>query len=123
VGPGIRYKFLTGPKRLLVGETGANYATEEYTDGTDKDYIEGRVFGKYEYAFTEKNRFSQSVEFLYDFDDSESYKVNSVTALISALNSYLSLKASYDVNYNNKPVPETLDKTDTILGITLVVSF
>lgn len=123
VGPGIGYKFLTGPKHLLVGETGANYAREEYTDGTNRDYIEGRVFGGYEYAFTEKNRFSQSLEFLYDFDDSENYKVNSVTALISALNSYLSLKASYEVKYNNQPVPETLEKTDTILGITLVVNF
>jgi putative salt-induced outer membrane protein len=123
VGPGIGFKFLTGPKHLLVGEMGANYAREEYTDGTEKDFIEGRGFAKYEYAFTEKNRFSQSVEFLYDFDDSENYKVNSVTALISALNSYLSLKASYEVKYNNQPVPETLDKTDTILGITLVVSF
>lgn len=123
VGPGIGYKFLIGPKHLLMGEIGANYAREEYTDGTEKDYAEGRAFGKYEYAFTEKNRFSQSVEFLYDFDDSDNYKINSVTALVSALNSYLSLKASYEVKYNNKPVPETLEETDTILGITLVVSF
>jgi putative salt-induced outer membrane protein len=123
VGPGIGYKFLAGPKHLLVGEAGANYAREEYTDGTDRDYIEGRVFGKYEYAFTKKNRFSQSLEFLYDFDESDNYKVNSVTALISALNSYLSLKASYEVKYDNHPVPETLEDTDTILGVTLVVNF
>ena len=123
VGPGIGYKFLAGPKHLLVGEAGANYAREEYTDNTDQDYLEGRVFGKYEYAFTEKNRFSQSLEFLYNFDDSDNYKVNSVTALISALNSHLALKASYEVQYNNQPVPETLKETDTILGMTLVVDF
>jgi putative salt-induced outer membrane protein len=123
VGPGMGYKFLTGPKHLLLGEAGVNYVREEYTDNTDEDYVEGRAFSKYEYAFTEKNKFSQSLEFLYDFEDSENYKVNSVTALISALNSYLSMKASYEVKYNNQPVPSTLNKTDTVLGIALVINF
>lgn len=123
LGPGMGYKFLTGPKHLLLGEAGLNYVREEYTDNTDEDYIEGRAFTKYQYAFTKKNKFSQSLEFLYNFEDSENYKVNSVTALVSALNSYLSMKASYEIKYNNRPVPSTLDKTDTVLGIALVVNF
>jgi putative salt-induced outer membrane protein YdiY len=53
----------------------------------------------------------------------ENYKVNSETALISALSGYLSLKASYVIKYNNKPVPETLEETDTILSVALVVNF
>ena len=122
VGPGIGYKVLNGPKHFLAGEAGVNYAREEYADETNRDFAEGRVFGKYEFAFTEKNKFSQSVEFLNDLDNSDNYKVNSVTALTSALNSYLSLKASYEVKYQNQPVPSTLDKTDTVLGIALVVS-
>ena len=71
----------------------------------------------------DKNRFSQSLEYLYDFEDSDNYNLNSETALISALSDYLSLKASYVVKYDNEPVPETLEDTDTILGITLIVSF
>lgn len=123
VGPGVGYKFLIGPKHFLVGEAGLSYASEDYTDGTDEAFIEGRAFGKYEYAFIEKSKFSQSLEFLYDFEDSDNYKVNSETALISALNNHLSLKVSYNVNYNNRPRPSTLDKTDTILGAAIVVSF
>ena len=123
LGPGVGYKFLSGPKHFLAGEAGLNYAKEEYTDDTDKDYLEGRAFAKYEYAFTEKNRFSQSAEFLYDFEDSENYNVNSETAVISALSDYLSLKASYVIKYDNQPVPETLEETDTILAVTLVVNF
>lgn len=123
LGPGAGYKFLTGPKHLLLGEVGFNYVTEDYTNDTNEDYIQGRAFAKYEYAFTEKNKFSQSLEYLYDFDDSENYNVNSETALISALSDYLSLKTSYVVKYDNKPVPETLEETDTILGVTLVVNF
>ena len=123
LGPGAGYKFLSGPKHFLAGEAGLNYVWEEYIDGTDKDYLGGRAFAKYEYAFTEKNRFSQSVEFLYDFDDSENYNVNSETAVISALSDYLSLKASYVIKYDNQPVPETLEDTDTVLAVTLVVNF
>jgi len=123
VGPGIGYKFLIGPKHHLVGEAGVNWVKEEYTDHTDEAYVQGRAFAQYEYAFTDKNRFSQSLEYLYDFEDSDNYNLNSETALISALSDYLSLKASYVVKYDNEPVPETLEDTDTILGITLIVSF
>jgi len=123
VGPGVGYKFLTGPKHFLLGEAGLNYVREEYIDDTDKDYLGGRAFASYEYAFTEKNKFSQSLEFLYDFDDSDNYNVNSETALISALSDYLSLKASYVIKYNNQPVPSTLEETDTILSVTLVLNF
>jgi putative salt-induced outer membrane protein len=123
LGPAAGYKFFNGPRHFLVSEVGLNYVKEEYTDGTEKDYLEGRAFGQYQYAFTEKNRFSQSLEFLYDFEDSENYRVNSETALISALSDYLSLKASYEIRHDNKPVPSTIEETDTILSVTLVVNF
>lgn len=106
-----------------MGEVGVNYVNEEYTDDTDKGYLEGRAYASYEYAFTEKNKFSQSVEYLHDFEDGDNYRVNSETALISALSDYLSLKASYVIKYDNQPVPSTLDETDTILSVTLVVNF
>ncbi|MFW6114983.1 MAG: DUF481 domain-containing protein [Thermodesulfobacteriota bacterium] len=123
LGPGVGYKFLTGPKHFLQGELGVNYVTEEYTDDTDADYLQGRAFGGYEYAFSKKNKFSQSLEFLYDFEESENYNINSETALISAISDYLSLKTSYQIKYDNQPVPETLKETDTILSVTLVVTF
>ena len=123
VGPGAGYKFLIGPKHFFLSELSINYVHEEYTNDTDNGYMMGRAFALYEYAFTEKNRFSQSVEFLYDFDDGDNYNVISETALISALNNYLSLKSSYVVKYDNEPVPATLKETDTILSVTLVVNF
>jgi len=83
----------------------------------------GRVYGLYQYAFSKKNRFSQSLEFLYDFDDSDNYNVNSETALITALSNYFSLKTSYEIRYDHEPVPATLKDTDTVLSVTLVVNF
>ncbi|MGC9325606.1 MAG: DUF481 domain-containing protein [Desulfomonilia bacterium] len=122
-GPAIGYKFLIGPVHLLSAEIGVLYAREDYTDETDDSFLEGRAMGVYEFMFTEKSRFSQSAEFLYDFGDSENYSVLSETALISEMNGYLSLKASYIVDYDHQPTPETLKETDTKLGVTLIINF
>jgi putative salt-induced outer membrane protein YdiY len=93
----------------------ASYADEE-TAAKEKKL-------KYEYAFTEKNKFSQSLEYLQGFDDKDNYLINSETALIAALNSYLALKLSYIVNYNNQPSSDTPDDTDTALLASIVVNY
>lgn len=123
LGPGVGYKLLTGPKHFLKGEAGLDFVMEEYTDGSDSDYLRGRAFGLYEYSFSEKNKFSQSLELLNDLDDSDNYNVISITAYITAVSDKLSLKTSYEIRYDNQPIPNTLDDTDTILSITLVANF
>jgi putative salt-induced outer membrane protein len=123
LGPALGYRLFTGPRHFLLGEAGLDYVTEKYIDNSDEQYIEVRAFGKYEYVFSKKNKFSQSLEFLYNLDDSNDYKMNSETALISALNEYLSLKASYELKYDNKPTPQTLEETDTVLSLALIVNF
>jgi putative salt-induced outer membrane protein len=122
-GAGVGYKFLMGPANFLIGELGVMYVTDKYTDTTTDDHAGGRAFAKYEYAFTEKNKFTQSLEYLDNFDDSERYNVNSETAVISALNGIFSLKAAYVVNYTNEPVPATLKKKDSITTVALVVNY
>lgn len=123
IGPALGYKFLIGPKHFFLAEAGVDYVKEEYTDDTDDDFARGRVFTEYEYAFTEKNKFSQSVEYLSNVDDSEDYDVISETSLISSLSDSLSLKITYEIKYDNVPVPETLEYKDTALIVTLVINY
>ncbi|HEX9021542.1 MAG TPA: DUF481 domain-containing protein [Nitrospirota bacterium] len=122
-GAGAGYKVLDGPDNFLIGELGALFVTDKYTDHLRKDYPSGRAFAKYTYAFTEKNKFSQSLEYLVDFNDTQKYFVNSETAVISSLNGNLSLKAAYVVNYANKPVPITLKKKDSTTTVALVLNY
>lgn len=122
-GGGAGRKFLDGPKHFLAGEAGLNYTREEYIDGSDSGFLTGRAFAKYEYAFTEKNRFLQSMEFLYDFSDSAHYRLNSETAVVSALTDVFSLKAGYNVRYDHRPVPADLEHTDTMMSVALVANF
>jgi putative salt-induced outer membrane protein len=121
-GAGAGYRILNGPYHTLLAEAGLNYTVERFTDGTDRDYMGGRLFGKYIYAFTEKNTFSQSAEYIPDFQEQRNYFVNSETAIVSALNGYLSLKASYVMKYNNEP-PIGKKNLDTMTSTTLVVNF
>ena len=111
-----------GTGGFLLGEGGLTFNREEYTDDTDSDFLGGRVYGMYEYHFAEKTRFTQSLEWLPDFHESDNWKLNAETALLAALNSWLSLKTSYLVRYNNDPIG-SLEKTDTILGASLVVNY
>jgi len=123
IGPGVGYKFLIGPKHFLAAEAGAEYANEDYVVEEDEGFIEARAYGKYEYAFTEKNRFSLASEYLLDLDDNSNYKSNSEAAVISALTDVLSLKLSYVVRYQNRPKPSDLEKTDTVFGAAIVVTY
>jgi len=122
LGAGGGYKAYSGPKHFLLGEAGLTYTTEDYTDNTDNEFLGGRLFGKYEYHFSEKNRFTQSLEWLLDFSKFENWNLNSETALISSLNNWLSLKASYLIKYDNDPV-DNLKKADRVLSITLLMNF
>lgn len=116
---------MIGPSHFLKFEIGADYTYEDYTDALEdnRQFLEGRLFGKYEWAFTEKTKFSQGLEYLQSLEDSATWKFNSITALITALTDILALKISYSVLYNNDPRPSGLEKTDTLFTTSLVFSF
>ena len=123
VGPGAGYVFLNSEHQNLSTEAGLSYATESYTDNTDNNFLEGRVLGKYEFIFNPKTKFTQTVEYLHNFDDSEKYRINTLTGLVTQLTDMFSLKISYEINFQNEPSPETLDQTDTTFSVALVVNF
>ncbi len=121
LGAGVGYKILMRMPHVLQAEAGLNYSVEDRTDGTNNTFPGGRVFVQYEYHFNDKNKFAQSVEYLPDFKDTGNYNINSETALISAISTFLSMKASYVIRYDNEPAAGTKD-TDTMVGITLVMN-
>lgn len=125
IGPGVGYKFLIGPRHFLTGEGGVNYAYEDYTDPAEgnNEFPEGRLFGLYEWAFTDKTKFSQGLEYLQSFQDIGTWKLNSDTSLTVAMTETIALKVSYLIFYNNEPRPSTLDNTDTIFATSLVITY
>jgi putative salt-induced outer membrane protein len=123
IGPAVGYKFLLGPKHFLKSEASLEYVEEDYTNNDEEAFMRAGLYGLYEFLLTEKSRFSQSLEYLYDFEDVNNYNLNSVTAIITSLSDIFSIKTSYEVHYDNAPVPDSLEETDTILSVALVVNF
>lgn len=122
------YRVLNGPDSFLKLEAGANVAKESYVEfeleeESSRRFTEGRLFAEFIYLFSEKNKFTQSLESLHDLSNSDRYRVNSETAVTAALNSRFSLKVSYQVKYNHQPVPATLARTDTVLSTAIVANF
>nr|WP_320049431.1 DUF481 domain-containing protein [uncultured Desulfuromonas sp.] len=122
LGAGSGYKFLTGPKHFLRGEAGLTYTMEELTDDSDDQYVGGRLFGQYDYQISDSSKFTQSAELFLDLEQMSNYRLNSETALTTALNSVLSFKTSYVIKYDNEPADGT-EHTDTILAASLVANF
>ena len=125
IGPGLGYRIFLGPVHFLHLEGGLNYTYEDYTadDEDNRDFLEGRLFGKYEWRFTEKTKFSQDLEYLQGFSNSRTWKVNAESALITAITDILALKVSYSIIYNNDPRPSDLKKTDTVFATSVVIGF
>jgi len=109
-------------KNTLDFEAGVEYVDEKFTDDTKNDYFNGRAFTEYKYAFSDKATYHNPLEFNYDFENSENYDIASVTAVTTSLSDMLSLKASYNINFVNAPVPAILKKTDTTLSVSLIIN-
>lgn len=124
-GPGLGYKFINGPKHFLISELGGEYVREENTERKTNQYGRGRAFSQYDYEFTKKNKFTQSVEYLQSLEDRKDYNINSITALTSAINDIFSMKASYEIRYDHLPAVEddvVLENTDRVLTLALVIN-
>jgi putative salt-induced outer membrane protein YdiY len=123
VGPILTYRFIDGPNHFFKTEANLDYVYEEYIDNTDDDFLSAGLLAAYEWVLSETVKFTQSVKGFRDFKTKENYQIESITALIAKLNSYFSLKTSYQINHVTDPTPETKGKTDTILAVSLVADF
>ncbi|MBF0193055.1 MAG: DUF481 domain-containing protein [Magnetococcales bacterium] len=123
IGPGAGYNILSGPKHTMATEAGINYVQEEFTNDTDNSYANGRLFGEYGYQFNEKSKFTQTLEYLHDFDEVDNFNVNSETSVTTAFTDIFSLKVGYTVKYDNEPLSSAYKKTDSVLAATLLANF
>lgn len=125
IGPILTYRFIDGPNHFFKTEANLDYVYEEYTLETEDDFLSAGLLAAYEWVLSDKVKFTQSVKTIRDFKRKESYQIESITALIAKLNTYFSLKTSYQVNHDTDPVSEDddLEKTDTLLTVALVADF
>ena len=124
IGPGVGYHFLTGGASFSFHGSRSLLCFRAILPTIRMIIIwKARVFGEYAFVLTEKTKIFQSVEYLHNFNDAQKYHVLAVTGLTTTLTDIISVKMTYEIHYANEPVPDTLDETDTIFTVALVVNF
>jgi putative salt-induced outer membrane protein len=120
---GVTYKALVGPKHHLSFDAGLTWTDENRIEPEpDVDFM-GAVLGlDYEWKISDNSSFIQALDFYPNFDESSDWRLTSMTALQSAVNSWLAVKLGYEVRYRNQPIGDN-DDTDTTSTASVVFTF
>ena len=124
-GPGMGYDIVRTEKHFLKGIASALYYHDRYSEGFDKtdDYAAGNAGINYEWQILENLKFKENADYLFSFDDTDKYFINSETALEVKINTYLSLGLSYIIAYQNQlPVAGT-EHIDRTFLTSLIIDF
>ncbi len=81
-----------------------------------------RIALEYMYQISDNAKFTQNISSNYSTDSDKNTKTKSVTAITAQLNSSLSLRASYTIDYNSE-VADDRKHADTQTAVTVVYSF
>jgi putative salt-induced outer membrane protein YdiY len=85
-------------------------------------FTTGRLVGDYRFLFSERGYAQQVLEYQPNFENSNDYRLNSETALVAPLNSFLGLTMTYVVRSRGAP-PEGFEHTDAIFRAGIQVTF
>jgi putative salt-induced outer membrane protein len=120
---GVTYKALVGPKHHLSFDAGLTWTDENRIEPEpDVDFM-GAVLGlDYEWKISDNSSIIQALDFYPNFDESSDWRLTSMTALQSAVNSWLAVKLGYEVRYRNQPIGDN-DDTDTTSTASVVFTF
>lgn len=121
-GAGLGRQIIKTDKDNLNGELGGGYISEDRTVGPTNNFASGRAYTKYLHIFTPTATFSQDIEYLHNFDKGDDFRVNTETALISALSANLSLKVSYVWKHVGEP-PVGFGRNDTTTSVSLLATY
>jgi len=116
------YKALTGDRHFLDLSGGLGYTSEDRIADEDRDFAMATLGAKYKWAISESTDFTNDFGYVYDFDDSENWRIGNTTALTTSINKIFSLKVSYALTYLNMPATD-FEKRDSTSSVTLVAKF
>lgn len=133
--------------QLVRGEVGYDYTYEHRVPqpaGAERNfqYHSGRLFFYYENKFTPFASVTEGVELLEAFNQTDAFRLNTITTLSSQIYKNIALKVNFTLHFNNDPAlrpvnidPTTMmpfmlpadetrfDKVDTQLDVVLAVTF
>jgi len=128
---GATYKMVENERHLLSFDGGFTYTWEDQisppapapTEFTESIDFAGGLLGlSWDWQIGANSKLTQRLVYLPNFDDSADWRLNSITAIEAAVNSWLALRFGYDLRYRNDPV-DGADDTDTTSTASVVFNF
>lgn len=119
-GAGLGRLWFDTPKNQWSTELGAGYVNEERKDAPRNDFGSGRAYTKYVHTFREGTFFSQDGEYIHNFKNSDDYRLNTESALTTALSTHMSFKTSFTwKRVGVPPAGKLRDDTRVMAGLIL----
>ncbi len=120
---GATYIAVESARHLLTFDMGLAYTWEDRVPpAADVDFAGGLLGLSWEWMLGENSKLVERLVFLPNFDDSDDWRLTSMTALEAAVNSWLALRLGFDIRYRNQPIGDA-DSTDTTSTASVVFNF
>jgi putative salt-induced outer membrane protein len=120
---GATYLAVESKRHLLTLDAGLAYTWEDRVPPEeDVDFAGGLLGLSWEWTLSKNSKLVERLVFLPNFDDSGDWRLNSMTALEAAVNSWLALRLGFDIRYRNQPIGDA-DSTDTTSTASVVFNF
>jgi putative salt-induced outer membrane protein len=119
---GLKYRWVTTETNTFYTELAASLVQQDNTDGTRDNFPAARLGAGYRHNFSSKAYFQDGFEYIPNLDETTDYRINNEAALVAPLSTFVALKFSYIVRFDNLP-PAAFKKTDTFFTSGLQVSF
>lgn len=116
------YKALTGDRHFLDLSAGLGYTSEDRVSGESLEFAMATLGAAYKWKISESTDFTNDFGFVYDFEDSDNWRIANTTAVAAAINKLFSLKVSYALNYQNEPALG-FEERDAVTSVALVAKF
>ncbi|OGR73167.1 MAG: hypothetical protein A2089_12555 [Elusimicrobia bacterium GWD2_63_28] len=123
VAVGVGRHILNTTDDNLFAELGGGYVFEDRMPGSDnQSFGSYRAYAKYIRALSPTANVSQDAEYLGNLKESDGYRMNAETALVTSISTHFSLKASHTWKFSNSP-GAGFKKTDTMNSLAIIVNY
>jgi putative salt-induced outer membrane protein len=120
---GATYLAVESKRHLLNFDMGLAYTWEDRVPPEEDVNFAGGLLGlSWEWTLSKNSKLVERLVILPNFDDSSDWRLNSMTALESSINSWLALRLGFEIRYRNQPIGDA-DDTDTTSTASVVFTF
>lgn len=119
---GIAIHLFQNPQHRVTAEYGMGALYEYRTDFSNRTFVSARLAVLYTWKLTEMTEFGANIAMLEDLGNMSDWRLNGGVSITTILNSVLSFRTAFKLDYMNLPVRGKVS-TDTTTTVSLVAKF